>query len=78
MSCAVYIMNDLEYFQNDRQHPVKKKRPLPAGTLNPQIALIASIVFALGSLAAGLMLNLYFGLVLLAYLLSQIAYSFWL
>ena len=78
MSSAVYIMNDLADIESDRQHPVKKKRPLPAGTLNPQIALIASIVFAVGSLAAGFVLNWEFGLVLLGYLLSQIAYSFWL
>ena len=78
MSSAVYIMNDLADIESDRQHPEKNKRPLPAGTLNPQFALAAAILFALGSLAAGLLLNLYFGLVLLGYLLSQIAYSFWL
>jgi len=78
MSSAVYIMNDLADIESDRQHPEKKKRPLPAGTLNPQVALIAAIVFAVGSLVAGFLLNWQFGLVLLAYLVSQIAYSFWL
>lgn len=78
MSSAVYIMNDLADIETDRQHPVKQKRPLPAGQLKPQIAQIAAVLFALGSLTAGLLLNLYFGLVLLAYLTSQIAYSFWL
>jgi 4-hydroxybenzoate polyprenyltransferase len=78
MSSAVYIMNDLADIESDRQHPVKRERPLPAGKLNPQIALIAAIGFAVGSLAAGLLLNLNFGLVLLGYLVSQIAYSFWL
>lgn len=78
MSSAVYIMNDLADIETDRQHPVKQKRPLPAGTLNPQVALIAAIIFAVGSLVAGFLLNWQFGLVLLAYLVSQIAYSFWL
>lgn len=78
MSSAVYIMNDLADIESDRQHPVKKKRPLPAGTLNPQVALISAVVFAIGSLVAGFLLNWQFGLVLLAYLVSQIAYSFWL
>lgn len=78
MSSAVYIMNDLADIESDRQHPVKKKRPLPAGTLNPQVALIAAVIFAIGSLAAGFLLNWQFGLVLLTYLLSQVAYSFWL
>ncbi len=78
MSSAVYIMNDLADIENDRQHPIKKNRPLPAGKLNPQVALVAAVLFAIGSLGAGFLLNLNFGLVLLAYLLSQIAYSFWL
>ena len=78
MSSAVYIMNDLADIESDREHPIKKKRPLAAGTLNPQVAMIAAGVFAIGSLVAGLLLNLNFGLVLLAYLVSQIAYSFWL
>ncbi len=78
MSSAVYIMNDLADIESDRQHPVKKKRPLPAGTLNPQVALVTAVVFAIGSLVAGFLLNWQFGLVLLAYLVSQIAYSFWL
>ncbi|MCP4420287.1 MAG: decaprenyl-phosphate phosphoribosyltransferase, partial [Chloroflexi bacterium] len=72
------IMNDLADIESDRQHPVKRKRPLPAGQLNPQIALIAAVLFGLGSLTAGLLLDLNLGWVLLAYLVSQIAYSFWL
>jgi 4-hydroxybenzoate polyprenyltransferase len=78
MSSAVYIMNDMADIENDRQHPTKKNRPLAAGTLQPRVALIAAIIFAVGSLVAGLLLNLYFGLVLLGYLLVQVAYSFWL
>jgi 4-hydroxybenzoate polyprenyltransferase len=78
MSSAVYIMNDLADIENDRQHPIKKNRPLPAGELNQQVALAAAVFFAVGSLVAGFLLNLNFGFVLLAYLLSQIAYSFWL
>jgi 4-hydroxybenzoate polyprenyltransferase len=42
------------------------------------MAQIAAVFFALGSLAAGFFLSWQFGLVLLAYLISQIAYSFWL
>ena len=78
MSSAVYIMNDLAYIESDRQHPTKKNRPLAAGSLNPPVAKIAAVLFAVGSLVAGFLLNLNFGLVLLAYLVSQIAYSFWL
>ncbi|MCA9925294.1 MAG: decaprenyl-phosphate phosphoribosyltransferase [Anaerolineales bacterium] len=78
MSSAVYLMNDLADIESDRQHPEKKKRPLPAGKLNPNVALSASIIFAGGSLAAGFLLDSTFGLIILAYLLIQIAYTFYL
>ncbi len=78
MSSAVYIMNDLADIESDRQHPKKRERPLPSGQLNPTTARIDSVLFAAGSLAAGFWLSLEFGLVLLAYLVIQIAYTFWL
>jgi 4-hydroxybenzoate polyprenyltransferase len=78
MSSAVYIMNDLADIESDRQHPEKKKRPLPAGKLNPTVAAIAAVVFALGSLGAGFVLSFGLGWILLAYLIIQIGYTFWL
>ncbi len=77
MSSAVYIMNDLADIESDRQHPEKRERPLPSGQLDPTIARAASILFALGSLAAGFALAANFGWVLLGYLVIQIAYTFW-
>lgn len=78
MSSSVYIMNDLSDIESDRQHPKKQLRPLPAGRLNPTVALAAGVLMAIGSLAAGLLLNPVFGLVLLIYLVTQVAYTYWL
>lgn len=78
MSSAVYIVNDLVDIESDRQHPKKRSRPLAAGELNPLAAAVAAFVFASGSLVAGFSLSPAFGWILLAYLLSQIAYTFWL
>ncbi len=78
MSSAVYIMNDLGDIESDRQHPRKQLRALPSGRLNPSVALVAAIIFALGSLLAGFYLSTRFGLILLVYLILQIAYTFWL
>lgn len=78
MSSAVYLMNDLSDIESDRQHPTKRKRPLPAGELSPTVAKVATILFAAGSLIAGTFLSVEFALVLLIYLLIQIAYTFWL
>jgi 4-hydroxybenzoate polyprenyltransferase len=78
MSSAVYLMNDLSDIEADRQHPTKRLRPLPAGQLNPTVAAIAAVLFAVGSLIAGTFLAWEFALILLAYLISQIAYTYWL
>lgn len=76
MSSAVYIMNDLADIESDRQHPKKRTRPLPAGRLKPSVAAGAAVFFAVGSLAAGFVLDIILGIILLIYLLSQIAYTF--
>jgi 4-hydroxybenzoate polyprenyltransferase len=87
MSSAVYIMNDLADIEGDRQHPVKRNRPLPSGRLNPAVAAMAAFVLAAGSLLVpfafyanpyGLYPNPGLGAILLAYLVSQIAYTFYL
>lgn len=78
MSGAVYIMNDLGDVENDRQHPRKRFRPLPSGRLSTRVATIAAVLLAAGSLVAGLFLSPTFGLILLIYLMTQIAYTFWL
>lgn len=78
MSSAVYIMNDLVDVEADRRHPHKSQRPLPSGRLDPTVAGAAALVLAIGSLLAGFSLSLAFGLILLAYLVSQIAYTLWL
>jgi 4-hydroxybenzoate polyprenyltransferase len=78
MSSAVYIMNDLADIETDRQHPTKRNRPLPSGQLNPTIARLTAVMLAVGSLVIGFLLSIPFGLILLGYLVIQIAYTFWL
>ena len=76
MSSAVYLMNDLADIESDRQHPTKKNRPLPSGQLDPRVAMIASFLLAAVSLAAGYFLSFQLAIILLLYLVSQIAYTF--
>lgn len=78
MSSAVYLMNDLVDIESDRAHPTKRFRPLPSGQLAPGIARATAVLFAVGSLIAGFWLDLTFGWILLAYLVMQIAYTFYL
>jgi 4-hydroxybenzoate polyprenyltransferase len=78
ISSTVYIINDLVDIERDRQHPTKRYRPLPAGELNPIVAMIFAVLIPLVCIPAALFFNLAMGLVLLAYLVLQLFYSFFL
>ncbi len=78
MSSAVYLMNDLADIESDRQHPLKRNRPLPSGRLNPLVARLAVLLFAAISLIIAYFISWELFLILLGYLVLQIAYTFWL
>ena len=72
---SVYIFNDIQDVEKDKQHPDKRKRPLPAGLLSVQTAYIVSTILAIVALAAGYFLNKVFFAILVAYVAMNIAYS---
>lgn len=78
ISSVVYIINDLSDIEADRQHPHKKNRPLPSGTLPVNAAWLAAIGLTTLSLPLGYWLSPGFALVLAVYLLINLAYSRWL
>ncbi len=78
LSSAVYIMNDLVDIEKDRQHPRKRLRPLPSGRLDPRFAAVAAVVLAVLAIAGAFWINVLAGVVLIAYLAQNIAYSYWL
>ncbi|MEZ6004476.1 MAG: decaprenyl-phosphate phosphoribosyltransferase [Planctomycetota bacterium] len=48
-SSAIYLVNDLHDVESDRQHPIKRLRPIAAGTLAPGLAKVG--VVAAGTIA---------------------------
>ena len=78
ISSAVYIINDIFDIEVDKQHPVKKNRPLPSGKLPVSIAIAAALVLITISLSAAYLLTPAFFAIVLGYLLLNIAYSKWL
>jgi 4-hydroxybenzoate polyprenyltransferase len=78
ISSAVYLINDLADIQKDRLHPRKRLRPLPSGELHPRLALVTALGLALVSLGLATWINPLVGGVVLAYLLQNVAYSFYL
>jgi 4-hydroxybenzoate polyprenyltransferase len=76
ISGVVYTINDLADLEKDRQHPRKRRRPLPSGMLSPRFAGIAAAVVAVVVLVAAVWLDLRFAVILVGYLILQLAYSF--
>ncbi|MDQ3247604.1 MAG: UbiA prenyltransferase family protein, partial [Chloroflexota bacterium] len=75
---SVYLLNDLVDIEKDRQHPRKRLRPLPSGQLDPRLATVAAMLLAFASLGLATWLNVWVGAITLAYLLQNVAYSFYL
>jgi len=78
ISSAVYIFNDLVDVESDRQHPVKKNRPIASGKLPVPIAMIAGTALVVFSLATGYLLAWQFALTVFVYFVLMLAYSKWL
>lgn len=78
ISGCVYILNDLVDLELDRQHPDKKDRPMASGELSPAAAVSLGLAVLAASLAASFYVNTAFAMVLIAYLLLNVAYSFYL
>jgi len=53
-SAAVYFINDVADVERDRRHPVKRNRPIAAGALPEQHAIVLAVVAALLAVGAGL------------------------
>lgn len=77
-SSATYIVNDLRDIDDDRKHPIKsKKRPLASGQVKPAQAKVL-LVGLYAILGLGVWLQPAVMGVIAAYLLLNVAYSYWL
>jgi len=78
ISSTVYIFNDIADVEADRQHPEKKRRPIPAGILPLGAAWTAGIFLVVITLGLAYFLTPGFEAVLAVYFLLNLAYSKWL
>lgn len=75
LTSACYIFNDIIDANKDRNHPVKKFRPIASGKLPVMLALVEMTVFIILAFVFSIDLNKLFHLALIAYLILQIFYS---
>lgn len=72
---AVYIFNDVIDYDHDREHPVKRLRPIPSGKVSLRTAWSVSVVLALAVLGISFLFSRPFGVVMLIYMVLQVLYT---
>jgi 4-hydroxybenzoate polyprenyltransferase len=78
ISSAVYLFNDIADVEADRNHPVKKHRPIASGKLPVNVALITALLLTIIAIPVGFLLSPTFALILSSYLVTNLLYSRWL
>ena len=72
---SVYLVNDIFDRENDKNHPIKSRRPVASGTLAIPAAAVAAIILLALSIALGIYINSSTSLVLIVYVALNLAYS---
>ncbi len=78
LSSGVYLINDCLDIEADRNHPIKKNRPIAAGKLPIPVAIVAACVLVIGSLTGAYFLSPSLALIAGLYFVLNLAYSKWL
>jgi 4-hydroxybenzoate polyprenyltransferase len=76
VSSSVYLLNDLNDLESDRQHPIKKNRPVASGAIHLANAFyIAFFLLAMGLTLGSFTSSNYFFYIQISYFLLNYAYS---
>ncbi|HUO87264.1 MAG TPA: decaprenyl-phosphate phosphoribosyltransferase [Thermoanaerobaculia bacterium] len=74
-SSAVYLLNDLRDRERDLHHPLKRHRPIAAGTVPASLAVGAAVVLLTVAAVTAATLGAAFALVLAGYLTMNLFYT---
>lgn len=75
VSSSIYVINDLCDIHEDQRHPTKRHRPIASGVIGPGMAKVFSIILIIIGLALASFLSWHVFLVVLLYVVVNIAYS---
>jgi 4-hydroxybenzoate polyprenyltransferase len=75
LSGAVYAANDVLDVEEDRKHPLKRRRPVASGEVSPRSAMVFAAALAALGLALGFAVNPGVGLAGVVYLALQAVYT---
>ncbi len=77
-SSGVYIINDILDVEHDRNHPVKRHRPIASGRIPVGSALCLALALLAAGLIGSFLVTWPLGLVVLVYISIMVLYSLWL
>jgi len=72
------MINDLADVERDREHPDKQHRPIASGELSVGAAAVSAVVLTTASILLSLAMSSNLTVIVLLYILINLAYSFWL
>jgi 4-hydroxybenzoate polyprenyltransferase len=76
ISSGAYFINDIIDAPKDKQHPIKKNRPIPSGKLSVNLAWAVAAILVIGSILFSFnYVGTFFGFALVVYIVMQISYS---
>jgi 4-hydroxybenzoate polyprenyltransferase len=76
LSSAIYTLNDLIDREKDRQHPLKRNRPIASGRVSPGTAVLMIALLTLLGLAGAWFINIAFLIVALVFVVLNVLYTF--
>lgn len=74
-SC-IYFVNDAKDVESDRNHPVKRYRPIAAGVVPVKLAYAIAVILGVAALVIAALANWQTAVVIAVYLVIQLAYCF--
>ena len=75
LSGAVYAANDVLDVEEDRKHPLKRRRPVASGAVSARSAMVFAVVLVTCGLALGFAVDVGVGLAGVVYLALQAIYT---
>ncbi len=78
LSSAVYTFNDLIDKERDRQHPLKKTRPIASGRISTGMAVVIILILAGCGLVGAWFVNIHFFYTALVFLGLNTLYTLWM
>lgn len=75
-SSAIYLVNDIQDANSDRQHPKKRNRPIASSLVSPAQAWVCAATLVVASIGLAILLRPSFAAIIAAYLALMGAYTF--